>query len=61
MKYYWYSAVSKWYENSDWQYENGVTIEHPLSYQDNILKEIYDFSLLNWKEISKEDYDLYDS
>lgn len=60
MKYYWYSAKFRWFEQSDEGYEQGVLKdEHPFQYKNDTRKRVFSFSLVNWKEITKEEYDLF--
>lgn len=65
INYYWLSWATGTITGGDNTFSNNVSTEHPFNlikdFQKNA-REIYapsKVTLLNWKEISKEEYDLF--
>jgi hypothetical protein len=61
MKYYWISGLYKSSIGDDWQPEEFVATNHPFRVQNMRMedKDNYDYQLSNWKEITKEEYEMY--
>jgi hypothetical protein len=65
-KYYWVSAMLKFRNETKWKFEEYVTNKHPFISKADYLKlepgidsVPCDYQLLNWKEITKIEYDLF--
>ncbi|MDB5288531.1 MAG: hypothetical protein JWR05_3480 [Mucilaginibacter sp.] len=63
-KYYWYSYVRYWFNSENHEqffYEDILEDVHPFEQIDHMDREDsrYENCLLNYKEISKEEFDLF--